>query len=99
MEGVQVTQHCITASAPTIPDSTWVSVTIVAEADGSVQHIIGGDTVLAYKRPVVGGGEVSEVVDGAPESGFLLTGGFIALQSESHPIQFRRISMRPFSDG
>jgi len=99
MEGVQVTQHCINASAPTIPDSTWVSVTIVTEADGSVQHIIGGDTVLAYKRPVVGGGEVSEVVDGAPESGFLLTGGFIALQSESHPIQFRRIAMRPFSDG
>ena len=98
MEGVQITQHCINASAPTIPDSTWVSVTIFAGADGSVQHIMGGETVLAYKRPVVGGGEVSEVADGAPESGFLLTDGFIALQSESHPIQFRRIAMRPLLD-
>ena len=73
--------------------------TIFAGTDGSVQNIMGGETVLAYKRPVVGGGEVSEVVDGAPESGFLLTGGFIALQSESHPIQFRRIAMRLFPDG
>ena len=98
MEGVQITQHCINASAPTIPDSTWVSVNIFAGVDGSVQHIIGEETVLSYNRPVVGGGEVSEVTDGAPESGFLLTGGFIALQSESHPIQFRRIAMRPILD-
>ena len=96
---VQITQHCINASAPTIPDSTWVSITVFARSDGSVRHVLESDTVLAYERPVVGGGEVNEATDGALETGLLLTGGFIALQSESHPIQFRRVAIRPVTGG
>lgn len=99
MGGAQITRHCINAEAPTIPDSTWVQVRILAYADGSVRHIVNGDTVIAYERPVVGGGEVSERTDGAPAVGTLLTGGYIALQSESHPIQFRRVAVRPIGEG
>lgn len=98
MAGEQLTQHCINAAAPTIPDSTWVSVAIVSYADGSVRHVVNGDTVMAYEGAVVGGGEVSERVDGAPEIGLMLRGGYIALQSESHPIQFRRVAARPVAE-
>ena len=94
MAGELVTQHCINAAAPTIPDSTWVAVAIVSNADGSVRHVVNGDTVMAYEGALVGGGEVSERLDGAPALGLMLTGGYIALQSESHPIQFRRVAVR-----
>ncbi|MGB1656265.1 MAG: 3-keto-disaccharide hydrolase [Longimicrobiales bacterium] len=97
IEGDLVTAHCVNAEAPTVPDSTWVTVTIVAHADGSVRHLVDGDTVIAYEGPVVGGGEVSEWTDGAPQPGLTLRGGYIALQSESHPIQFRRVAWRPLS--
>lgn len=97
MAGELVTAHCVNAEAPTVPDSTWVTVTIVAHADGSVRHLVDGDTVIAYEGPVVGGGEVSEWMEGAPQPGLMLNGGFIALQSESHPIQFRRVAWRPLS--
>lgn len=98
MAGEQVTQHCINAAAPTILDSTWVSATIVSYSDGSVRHVVNGDTVIAYHGAVVGGGEVSARADGAPEIGLMLTGGYIALQSESHPIQFRRVAFRPIAE-
>lgn len=95
MSGDLVTAHCVNAAAPTVPDSTWVTVTIVAHADGSVRHLVDGETVIEYEAPVVGGGEVSEWLDGAPQPGLALSGGYIALQSESHPIQFRRVAWRP----
>ena len=72
-----------------------VTVTIVAHTDGTVRHLVDADTVISYGAPVVGGGEVSEWAAGAPEPGLELTGGYIALQSESHPIQFRRVAWRP----
>lgn len=99
MDGAQVTEHCIEADAPTLPDSTWVTVFILASADGSVRHVLDGDTVLAYERPVVGGGAVSGATEEAPAAGTLLRRGYIALQSESHPIQFRRVAVRRLGGG
>lgn len=99
VDGAQVTEHCIEAVAPTIPDGTWVTVVIVAAADGSVRHVLDGDTVLAYERPVVGGGAVSGATAEAPADGRPLRSGYIALQSESHPIQFRRVAVRPLAGG
>lgn len=92
--GQLITDHCITASAPTVLDSTWVTATLRAHADGSVEHLVDGTLVLQYDRPVVGGDQVSEWAPGAPDPGTLLTDGYIALQSESHPIEFRRVAIR-----
>ncbi len=89
------TAHCISADAPTFPDSSWVDITLLVRANGSITHLVGGDTVLAYTNPVVGGGEVHGIVSDSPEVGTPLRQGYIALQSESHPIQFRTVSLRP----
>ena len=74
--------------------SMWVTATLRARADGTVEHLVNGTLVLQYAGPVVGGGNVSEWASGAPEPGTFLTGGYIALQSESHPIEFRRVAIR-----
>lgn len=95
IDGEQVTRHCVEAAAPSILDGNWVLATLIAGADGSVRHVLDGDTVLAYERPVVGGGEANDLTDRAPDPGTELRSGYIALQSESHPIQFRRVAIRP----
>ena len=61
---------------------------------GSITHLVNGDTVLVYDRPVIGGGEVNGHDPAQKRDGEALTGGYIALQSESHPIQFRRVLVR-----
>jgi len=76
-----------------------VTVDLIIRGGTSITHVIDGDTVLAYERPVVGGGVVNSYDEAAKNDGELLTAGYIALQSESHPIQFRRVLLRPLPGG
>jgi hypothetical protein len=94
IEGRLVEEHCIPSSSGTIHDERWVSFELTVLGDSLITHVIDGDTVLSYARPVVGGGVVSGFDPQAKRDGARLTGGFIALQSESHPIQFRRVLLQ-----
>lgn len=94
IDGARVEDHCIRADAPTFHAREWVTLELRVDADSDIAHLVNGDVVLRYARPVVGGGAVNGYdpavkVDGAP-----LREGFIAVQSESHPIQFRSVLIR-----
>lgn len=93
--GVRLEDHCVPADAPTIRDARWVTLDLIVRGEAFIAHIMGGDTVLAYSHPTIGGGTVEEFGEMAWDEGRPLTGGFIALQSESHPIQFRQVLLRP----
>jgi len=94
MQGVTVEDHCISAAATTIHDESWVTVDILVLGDSLIAHIMGVDTVLTYARPVIGGGVVNGYDEAAKQNGTPLTSGYIALQSESHPIQFRQVLLK-----
>lgn len=94
MEGSLVENHCVTADAPTVHGEAWVTVELVVRGGDRILHVVEGDTVLAYSHPVVGGGVVSGVPPDVKVDGTRLTAGYIALQSESHPVQFRRVWIR-----
>ena len=96
MDGDLVEQHCITANAPTFHGEQWVTVDIVVDGT-SIRHVIDGRVVLAYDRPTVGGSQVNGHDPAQKVDGRVLTGGYIALQSESHPIQFRRVRLKEIS--
>lgn len=93
MDDTLVTRHCIEAQAPTIHGDAWVTIQIEVGPDGIV-HRVDGQEVLRYSAPVVGGGVVNEYDPEAKVDGTPLHGGWIALQSESHPIEFRRVRIR-----
>lgn len=97
MDGEIREAHCISADAPTFHGDGWVTVDLVVRGGESISHVVAGDTVLAYGHPVVGGGAVNGYLPSAKADGTPLTGGWIALQSESHPVQFRRIWIRKIS--
>ena len=84
--GELVEQHCITAAAPTVHGDEWVTFDLLVLGDSLIVHIMDGDTVLAYSRPVIGGGVVDGFDEAVKEDSRPLTGGYIALQSESHPV-------------
>jgi len=94
MGGELIERHCVTADAPTIHGDEWVTVDLFVYED-SVAHVVDGRTVLRYERPVVGGAQVNGHDPAAKHDGRFLTGGYLALQSESHPIQFRKVWIRP----
>jgi len=94
MEGVRVEDHCISASSPTFHGEEWVTLDLLVLGDSLIAHIVAGDTVLIYSRPVIGGGAVSDFDEAVKQDGIPLINGYIVLQSESHPIQFRQVLLK-----
>jgi hypothetical protein len=87
------TQHCITSQADTFHGDQWVSAEVVALGNAEITHIINGKQVHRYVMPQVGGPNVSNHNPAAKVDGTLLHGGSISLQSESHPVQFRKVEI------
>jgi hypothetical protein len=90
-DGQLYTPHCYQLLARTYHGDGWVRV--VAEVLGSerITHFVEGLPVLTYTKPQIGG-EVRDP-DLAKRSGELLGEGFIALQAESHPTEFRKVEL------
>jgi hypothetical protein len=61
--------------------------------DERIVHYIDGLPVIEYGGLTYGGGNVSGHDTSAKPDGLALARGHIALQSESHPIQFRRVEL------
>ena len=86
-------RHCIESSAATYPRDRWVHAELLVLGDSLVRHIIEGEPVLEYTRPAIGGGTVSGFDPAVKRDGRALTGGFIALQSEGHEVDFRNVRL------
>ena len=93
MDGKLFTTHCLNSRSKTYNGEQWVRVEAMVLGDSLVRHIVNGDTVLEYSKPQIGGGVVNHFDPAVKQDGKLLTSGYIALQSESHPIDFRRVEL------
>jgi hypothetical protein len=87
------TRHCINSNSDTFDGDQWVVAEAVVLGGARVTHIINGKPVIEYTEPQIGGGAVSGHKPAVKQDGKRLTEGFIALQAESHPIEFRRVEL------
>ena len=93
MDGKLFTPHCINSRSKTYHGEQWVRVEALILGDSLIRHIVNGDTVLEYSKPQIGGGAVSHYDPAVKVDGKLLRSGYIALQSESHPTDFRKVEV------
>ena len=88
------TDHCTESTSETYRGDRWVHVEVEVYADSLIRHMVEGDTVLTYYRPQAGGGAISPVdVSVIPADGTPVGSGWISLQSESHPVEFKDIEI------
>ena len=89
MQNKKITKHCINSSSKTYNGDQWIDLEILVIKDSIITHKINGKEVLTYSKPQIGG-EYNSLInkDGEP-----LVNGYISLQSESHPIEFRNINL------
>ena len=80
MEGKLLKRHCISSKSKTYHGDQWVTLEVEVRGSKSVKHIINGETVMAYSKPQL-------------DDGTLLEEGTISLQSESHPVEFRKVEL------
>ena len=92
--GRLITEHCLSSRSKTYDGEQWVRVEVMVLGDSLITHIVNGDTVFEYAKPQIGGGVVSNFDPAVKQDGKLLIAGYIALQSESHPIDFRKVEIR-----
>ncbi|MDR1631519.1 MAG: DUF1080 domain-containing protein, partial [Dysgonamonadaceae bacterium] len=83
-------EHCYESTSKTYHGDRWATLEMIVLGDSIVHHVMDGDTIMTYTKLTVGGGKLSPqqpVIDGP------LTEGRIALQSESHPVEFRKVEL------
>ncbi|MFN8254402.1 MAG: family 16 glycoside hydrolase [Bacteroidales bacterium] len=88
----QSEEHCINSTSKYYYDNEWVTMDIIVHGSREIIHVINGDTVLKYSNPKVGGFLLPENYPVA--SGTLLNDGYIALQAEGQPIEFRKVELK-----
>jgi hypothetical protein len=93
MDGSLVTEHCINSSSQTYDGDQWVRVEVLVLGDSLIKHIVSGDTVLTYSQPQIGGGVVADFDPAVFQDGKLLSEGYIALQAETAPVEFRKVEL------
>lgn len=95
MNGELITAHCNNSKSKTYHGDQWVTAEFVVLGDSIIHHILEGDTVLTYTKPQVGGGNGPK--DYPLPEGTLISSGYICLQAESHPVEFRKVEILELS--
>lgn len=95
--GALIRGHCVESTSKTFDGEQWVRVEMVVLGDSQVTHVAEGAEVLSYAMPQFGGGNVSDFDPAAKPDGTLLDSGYIALQGESHPVDFRKVELLDLS--
>ncbi len=94
MKGKLERRHCTDSSSKTYHGDQWVKAEVEVR-DGTIRHFINGEKVLEYEQPQLdpGDGDARRLIDAGQD--LPLTQGYISLQSESHPVEFRNIEILP----
>lgn len=100
-DGELFTRHCTSSTSKTYHGDQWVRVEVLVLGDSLMEHFVEGQSVLRYEDPQIGGGNVIHYDETVKQDGKLLREGYISLQSESHPIEFRKVelyNLEPYAD-
>lgn len=92
-DGGLAATHCVESSSPTFDGDQWVLAETLVLGGERIVHFVNGERVLEYGQITRGGGVVSGHDPAMKVEGARLGEGYIALQSEGHPIQFRRVEL------
>jgi Domain of Unknown Function (DUF1080) len=92
-----ITQHCNDSTSKTYHGDEWVAVEVEVHGNGTIKHKIDGETVMEYEKPQLDERDPDGrrlIKDGDK----MIHEGYIALQAESHPIEFRKVEILPLKD-
>jgi hypothetical protein len=98
LNDVLTTTHCINASSPVTPNGSWTAFEIEVSPSGEVIQRINGAEVMRYSGVQLD--PEAKMADSRPliaaaRGKLELSGGYIALQSEGFPVEFRNIQIQP----
>lgn len=98
LDGKLFTPHCTNSRSKTYHGDVWVTAEIEIHGSGKVRHYVEGQLVLEYEKPQFDPKDTDAARLIRERNGeVLLSDGYIAIQAESHPTEFRRIDIQVLS--
>jgi hypothetical protein len=91
--GQMVKAHCLNSASETFRGDQWVRVEAEVLGSERVRTFTNGKQVLEFGNLQFGGGNVSNFDPAVKKDGQPLKEGYIALQGESHPTEFRKVEI------
>lgn len=88
---VLMSEHCYRSTSETYHGDQWISAEIEVRGDEVIKHFINGQLVFEYQKTRIIPNE-EDSADFIKEP-LPLKDGYIALQAESHPIDFKNIML------
>ncbi|MFD2098931.1 3-keto-disaccharide hydrolase [Flagellimonas iocasae] len=88
-----ITQHCTNSSYAAISDSSWVKMEVEVHGSEKIIHKVNDQIVMEYAKPQYD--DTDEFARELMEKGHprIISEGYIALQAEGHPVEFRNIEL------
>ena len=93
MNGKLFQPHCTSSRSETYHGEQWVTCEVEVRGNEVIRHFVNGEEVLSYEKPQLDeskehGKELAELAGGV-----MLSSGTISLQSESHPVEYRKVEL------
>ena len=92
MDGMLITDNCTNSSSGTFHGDQWVTVEVEVHGNDLIRHKVNGEVVMEYERPQLDANDpVAQTL--IKNGDKMLREGYIALQAESSPIEFRKLEI------
>jgi len=93
MNGKLFTTHCTSSKSKTYHGDVWVTAEIEVNGGGTIRHFVDGELVLEYEKPQLDPKD-ADAKKLITDDKLVLEEGYLALQAESHPVEFRKVEIR-----
>ena len=93
--GQLITKHCTNSKSATYDGDRWVTVEVEVDGGRLIRHLVDGQVVLEYSQPQLDDKDADARPLLPKRADKQLREGYIYLQAESHPVEFRRVEMMP----
>ena len=95
MNNELILDHCTGSSSDLFYGEDWITAEVEVRGNEVIYHVINGDTVLQYNQPQLDERDATYArlidLNGGDK---MLRKGTISLQSEGHPIDFRKVELQ-----
>ncbi|MCG8414696.1 MAG: DUF1080 domain-containing protein [Pseudomonadales bacterium] len=95
MNGELITVHCTNSTSQTFHGDQWVTMEIEVRGSELVRHVVNGETVFEYSDIQLDPEDPDAQRLLAAGASLYVREGYISLQAESHPTEFRKIELLP----
>lgn len=92
MGGELKTAHCMNSQSQTFHGDQWVTVEVECR-DGNITHFVNGEKVMEYQNPTLDPADKDAKALLAAGADEVWHSGYISLQAESHPTEFRKVEI------